>query len=132
MNYHRVIELNAFLDEAIEFGSGGIARLQRKAQGLLKKQQRKLKETDRLGWNQRLQRLSPRKGKDIVYGAKKTRARVAAKHGADRAEALARRKGRMIERPSRRPSEEQKARAKKSKAFFKKYPEYHMVSRAHL
>lgn len=86
-------ELNAKLDDHFEFGSGGIARLGRKAKGLLKKQRRKLKETDRLTWQGKL-----KKGKDIVYGAKKTRARAAAKHGADRAEALARRKGRIISR----------------------------------
>ena len=70
----------------------------RKAKGLLKKQRRKLKETDRLTWQGKL-----KKGKDIVYGAKKTRARAAAKHGADRAEALARRKGRIISKRTPKP-----------------------------
>jgi hypothetical protein len=86
-----LLMLDSRLTDMIEFGSGGIGRLGRKASGLLKKQQRTLKETDRLTW-----RGTPKKGKDIVYGAKKTRKKLAQRTSDARGEVLARRKGRMV------------------------------------
>ena len=64
--------LEAKLDDAIEFGSGGIARLGRKAKGLLKNQRR----AQAGGWKKRAERISAARG-----------------------EALGRKKGREISRP---------------------------------
>jgi hypothetical protein len=92
--------LEAQLDEAIEFGSGGISHLGRKAKGLLKKQQRTLKETDRLTHDGK---YKGDVGLPVVYGSKATRKRIASKASADRGEALARRKGRIVSRRDTKP-----------------------------
>ena len=102
--------MGALMDDSIEFGSGGIARLGRKAKGLLKKQQRKLKETDRYTHDGK---YKPDVGIPTAYGSKPKRIASAAKASAERAEALARRKSRIIKNLGRKDRYGRKPQMKK-------------------
>jgi hypothetical protein len=99
--------LEAQLNDAIEFGSGGIAHLGRKAKGLLKKQQRTLKETDRYTHDGQ---YKPDLGIPTAYGSKPKRKKIARKASDARGEALARRKGRIVSRRDTKPRASQAQR----------------------